>query len=80
MSAPMFDPLTDLAIEDRVTYHAPSEGGVERHRMLSEVVALSMRTVRDLCPNCREASLALTKLEEAKMWASAAVARHEETR
>jgi hypothetical protein len=29
------------------------------------------------CPECREKSLALTKVEEAVMWANAAIARHE---
>ena len=40
------------------------------------------RTARDFaflieasCPDCRERSLAITKLEEALMWANAAVAR-----
>ena len=46
---------------------------------------LSVEEIRDrvseaVCPYSREQSLAFTKLEEAKMWASAAVARNPETR
>lgn len=71
--------ITKAEIEDRVTYHAPSAQGVERHRKLSDAAAAFMQTVADVCPDGREKSLALTKAEEAKMWASAAVARNPET-
>ena len=33
--------------------------------------------INDVCPESREKSLALTHLEQAIMWASAAIARHE---
>ena len=34
--------------------------------------------IDELCPNSREKSLAMTKLEEAVMWANAAIARNGE--
>lgn len=67
-------------IQDRVTYHAPSVDGVDRHAKLSGVIASAMAVVNDVCPDGREKSLALTKLEEAKFWASAGVARNPKTR
>jgi len=72
--------LTLNDINERVSYHAPSARGIDRHAELSGAVAQAMRVVDVNCPNGREKSLAFTKLEEAKMWASAAVARNKETR
>jgi hypothetical protein len=37
------------------------------------------RVLRGNCPVSRELSLALTKLEEAMLWANAAIARNEDT-
>ena len=76
----MNEPIPNEELADRFRYHAPSEDGVQRHATLSEVMTMAARVVYDLCPNGREKSLALTKLEEAKMWASAAVARNSTTR
>lgn len=67
-------------LADRFRYHAPSEDGKAKHALLSVVMTDAADTVTACCPNGREKSLALTKLEEAKMWASAAVARNPETR
>lgn len=39
-----------------------------------------MRAIEAVCPDGREKSLAITNLEMAKFWASAAVARNPETR
>ena len=64
----------------RFMYHPPSQGGVVRHSHLTDVMLAAAMVVDATCPAGREKSLAMTKLEEAKMWASAAVARNEETR
>lgn len=66
-------------IENRVTYHAPSPGGVERHKALSEAAAAFMAVVESTVPEGREKSLAFTNIEQAKMWASAGVARNPAT-
>lgn len=73
-------PISEEEIKDRVTYHAPSESGIGRHGSLSAVIADAMRVVNGICPDGREKSLAFTHLEDAKFWASAAVARNPETR
>lgn len=72
-------PLSDEEIDDRMTYHAPSAAGIARHKGLSERLGDAIRAVEATCPEGREKSLALTKIEEAKFWASAAVARNPET-
>lgn len=72
--------LTDDEIQNRVTYHPPSEKGRGTHAQLSHVFAVLMQNIDELVPAGREKSLVFTKLEEAKMWASAGVARNPETR
>jgi hypothetical protein len=76
----MPDPITDEALHDRFHYHPPSRNGIERHAALSDMFTAIATLVRDTVPYGREQSLAMTKLEEAKFWASAGVARNPTTR
>lgn len=73
-------PLSDEEIRDRMTYHRPSPEGVGRHEHLSNAIGRAMEAVEATCPDGREKALAFTNLEQAKMWASAAVARNPQTR
>lgn len=77
---PPREPLTKEEIRERFTYHPPSKEGAEKHGFLSEFFVDLAEQVNDICPEGREKSLVFTKLEEAKFWASAAVARNPETR
>jgi len=52
---------------------------VERHRRLSEAAAAFLHVIEEIVPSGREKSLAITNVEQAKMWASAGVARNPET-
>lgn len=64
-------------IETNFTYHAPKKGQPELYeRIRSEAKELAY-LIDELCPNSREKSLAMTKLEEAIMWANASIARDE---
>lgn len=68
-------PIDD--IEKRFTYHPPRGDQAERYeeiRLLAKGLAYH---IVERCPDSRERSLALTKLEEAVMWANAAIARNE---
>ncbi len=67
-------------IWDRFHYHSPSPDGVERHRRLSIAFFELAMLIEEIVPPGREQSLAFTKLEEAKFFASAGVARDPETR
>lgn len=63
-------------IERAFTYHAPKEGQPAIYTKLRDkarALALHMNLV---VPNSREKPLAITKLEEAVMWANAGIARH----
>jgi len=66
-------------IKNRVTYHAPSPEGVERHEAIAGNFIELMHVIEAIMPDGREKSIVFTKLEEAKMWASAGVARNPET-
>lgn len=71
--------LTDEEIESRLTYHSPSPAGRLRHEALAAAFTRIMTEVDFLVPNGREKSIVFTHLEEAKMMASAGVARNKET-
>lgn len=59
-------------------YHPPStEAVAHRHVLIREATKYLGAVILKLCPNSRERSLAMTKIEEAMMWANAAVARYQ---
>jgi hypothetical protein len=62
-------------LEIRFTYHAPKEGQPEKYTELRELAKELATRILVLCPEGRETSLALTKIEEAVMWANAGIAR-----
>ena len=66
-----------IDLEKNYTYHAPKTGQPERYETIrSKAKELAVLIEKD-CPDSREKSLAFTKLEEAVMWANAAIARNE---
>ena len=64
-------------IEKACTYHQPKDDQQQRYLFISGKIEEMMVTITQACPQSRERSLALTKLEEAKMWANASIARNE---
>lgn len=65
-------------LEIRFTYHAPKhEQNVKYGDIRFEAWTFAI-LLNNLCPESREKSLAITKLEEAVMWANAAIARREQ--
>jgi hypothetical protein len=72
---------TDIAKRDeilnRFTYHAPKEGQADRYVLLRDRAFYLAELFTEQCPQSRELSLALTKLEESVFWANAAIARNE---
>lgn len=69
------DPIED--IRRRFGYHPPvANGKVESHEAVREVMGDMGVYLLKTLPQSREASLAITKLEEAMFWANAAIARN----
>lgn len=64
-------------IENNFKYHAPKEGQPEKYESIRQVAKILATTIDKLCPDSREKSLAMTNLEQAVMWANAAIARNE---
>ena len=61
----------------RFTYHAPKTNQPERYVTLRDMAHSLATTILEMTPESREQSLAITSLEEAVMWANAAIARRE---
>lgn len=69
---------TKQTLENRFSYHSPTGTQPKRYeRLRSAGLGLAMR-IRELCPESREQDLAFMHLEQAVMWANAAIARNEE--
>lgn len=69
--------FTPREIEKRFTYHAPKGDQQERYVALRAKGRELAEDIIASTPASREQSLAITKLEEAIMWANAAIARRE---
>ena len=62
-------------LQNRFTYHAPTEDQKSIYEGIRKMGLVLASMIDDLCPDSREKSLALTKVDEAVMWSNAAVAR-----
>jgi len=60
---------------NRFSYHSPDEDQAERYKILRAAAKDLAELMARYCPDSRELSLALTNLEQASMWANAAIAR-----
>jgi hypothetical protein len=70
-------PLKDEEILRRFTYHPPKGTQSKRYEVIRAQAKHFAQIIDGNCPDSREQSLALTKLEEVVMWANAAIARNE---
>ena len=68
---------TNDLIKRNFTYHQIKSGQPEIYGELRGAAKDFAYLIDKHCPNSREKSLAMTKLEEAVMWANAAIAREE---
>jgi len=65
-----------VQIENNFKYHQPKEGQPDLYQQIRDTAKELAYLLDKSCPNTRELSLAMTKLEECVMWANAAIARN----
>lgn len=68
--------MDKTSIDNNFVYHEPSD---ELNRVYTTMRSEAKRfatIVNNTCPDSREKTLALTKIEEAMFWANAAIARN----
>ncbi len=68
---------TKTDLYNRFTYHAPKGDQTDRYEEIRDAGLVLAELVVNHCPDSRERSLALTKIEEAVMWANASIGRNE---
>lgn len=68
--------MANQRIENAFTYHRPSGDQPEKYERIRAKAKELAYLLDDLCPDSREKSLAMTKIEEASMWANASIARN----
>jgi hypothetical protein len=70
---------TDKILLERIdhdfTYHPPAGDQTQRYVKLRETAKSLALQIVEMCPDSRERSTSLTKLEECVMWANAGIAR-----
>ncbi|MGN0095029.1 MAG: hypothetical protein ACI38U_03095 [Corynebacterium sp.] len=66
-------------LDNRFAFHpATTQEKRDEHTSMRQACHRAAQTINEKAPESREKSLAITKLEEAMMWANAAIARHKE--
>lgn len=65
-----------MNLEKNFTYHPPTPEQRLVYEIIREQAHNYANYLQSKCPESRELSLALTKLEECVMWANASIARN----
>jgi hypothetical protein len=69
--------LANAELKEVYTYHAPHGDQQERYERLRKAGLNLALEITQLAPQSREQSLALTSVQQAIMWANAAIAINE---
>ena len=69
--------MLNYTIENNFKYHAPNKRNVGQHKMIRDAGKTYAKIIFHNVPEGREQSLAITKLEEVVMWATAGIVRNE---
>lgn len=64
-------------LDKRFTYHKPKDGQPEKYKFLRGQAKELADNINQECPDSREKSVALARLDEVVFWANAAIARNE---
>lgn len=69
--------MTPDQINNNFSYHEPTSEKRERYVDIRSAAKTLAHEINGQCPDSREKSLAMTKLEEVVMWANASIARYQ---
>lgn len=64
-------------LDNNFKYHTPNVNQLERYNQIREQSKKLACLIIEVCPNSRERSVAMTKLEETSMWANKSIAMEE---
>lgn len=71
--------ITEAELKNRMFYTRPDEATAKKHEEVQQLCFEYGKALLRLCPNpSRELSLAISKLEEARMWANASIAHRQD--
>lgn len=70
--------ISKTEIDNRFTFHPADEDRAVKHLMIREHGKSLVEYLNENVPDGREKSLAITRIEEAVMWANAGLARSPE--
>ena len=70
--------ITRDNVRECFTYHKPDAARAAKHESVNDQTAALAELYMDACPESPEATLAVRKLQEARMWANAAIATNQE--
>jgi hypothetical protein len=65
-------------IDNNFTYHKPMPTDLIKFERLRNMAKEYSELVNELCPDSREKSIAITKIEESNMWSNASIVRDSE--
>ena len=68
--------MTYYPLDNNFDYHAPDDVKKVKHEATRQALKITAAFILEQCPESRERSVALTKLEEVMFWANASIARN----
>ena len=69
--------MTNPEISDLFTYHPPrDDADVSLHEHVRETIGAATKAIAERLPQSRERALFITTMQQAAMWANAALALH----
>ena len=69
--------ITKKDLDNRFTYYPPKGDQAETYASVRRAAKQLANKINKVCPDSREKSLAITKIEEAVFWTNAGIAREE---
>ena len=66
-----------MDIQKSFTYHPPKENQIHRYQEINEIIKDAAIVIGLSCPESAETTIALRKLQEARMWANCSIAVNE---